>query len=297
MDIKKILLILLTINITKSTPIMRWIHGIGSNCILEDLIFKPHFKNYDAKCIGTTMGIFTPFITQIKYACDELDAEIETLKSGFVLIGESQGGLIARAVLQQCKVGKYIKRLITIGGTHNGVAVIPRTNPNGYYNLVIQACYFKHFMSFIGPCGYINSLKYKEEYLKSDSVLLDLNNVVDLNLDYKERIKNLDLFMAIGFAGDMVVQPRNTSVFGYYENDEYNSYYELEESDLYNEDRLGLKELNESNKFFRCVIPGDHLEIGDYIKPLVVVFGNYMNDDYKNVLESVKDVCRFRDNK
>lgn len=291
------LTILFLLQKTHPLPLMRFLHGLGSNCILENFTFKTHFKNYSSKCIGTTMGIFTPFESQIKIACDQLNAETDLLKDGFTLIGISQGGLIARAVLQRCEIGKFVKRLITIGGTHKGVAVIPRTNPTGVFGFVVQACYYKHFMGFIGPCGYVHSLKYDEEFLKSGSSLLDLNNEIVVNEVYKERIRNLELFMAIGFGGDKVIQPSNSSVFGFFRDDKYDSYYELEESDLYKEDRLGLKVLQESGRLFRCVVPGDHLQIGSYMEPLVVQFSNYLNEDYKNVLDGVKDVCRFKENK
>lgn len=291
----KIFLLFLTI--TSSTlsqkPIMRWIHGIGSNCLLENETFKPHFASYNASCIETTMGFLTSFPDQIKLACKSLQSEKETLKSGFTLIGISQGGLIARAVLQKCEIGKYIKRLITIGGPHNGVAVIPNLGPNNFANIIIQACFYELVMNRVGPCGYINSLKYEKEFLESSSVLKDINNLGEVNQGYKDRIRGLELFMAIGFESDTMIQPRNTAVFGFYKSAEYRETHEMEDERVFKEDLLGLKALEAEGRLFRCVVPGGHLQIGKFMEPLVLDFSNYLNQDYKNGLGEIKDVCRF----
>ena len=55
-----------------------------------------------------------------------------------------------------------------------------------------------------------------------------------------------------------------------------------------------MQKLNVEGKLFRCVVPGNHLQLGaEYTQKLVVVFGDYRNQDYKKTLDGIKNVCRF----
>lgn len=47
---------------------------------------------------------------------------------------------------------------------------------------------------------------------------MDLNNEKSINPKYSERLKNLEVFIAIGFEDDTMIQPKNTSTFGFFEN-------------------------------------------------------------------------------
>lgn len=50
---------------------------------------------------------------------------------------------------------------------------------------------------------------------------------------YKENMENLDVFMAIGFEDDTMIQPNNSAVFGYFKDNNYKSYDEMEDLDIY----------------------------------------------------------------
>lgn len=84
---------------------------------------------YDFRCIPLGRGLFGKISTQIQKACDFLDQERDLLSTGFTLVGFSLGSIIGRGVLERCSIGKYIKRFISIGGVHNGIAFIPKV-PN-----------------------------------------------------------------------------------------------------------------------------------------------------------------------
>lgn len=211
------------------------------------------------------------------------------------MFGISQGGLIARAIVQKCSVGKYVKRLITMGGPHQGVSAIPHIDPTSGMNFIVQLCYFKFFQNLVGPCQYIRSLRYIE-YLKTNNVIVDLNNEVNVNPEYAERLKQLEVFMAIGFDEDTMIQPKNTSTFGFFENQNNDTYLEMERQEIYTDNRIGLKELNEGGALFRCVVSGDHLEMDvEDVQDMIVGFANHLNDDYKKqrVNPNIKEKCRF----
>merc|ERR550532_762390 len=104
------------------------------------------------------MSIFTSFDSQIDRACRILTNEMKDkydLEKGFILVGISQGGLIARAVLQDCEIGKYVKKVITMGGPHEGVAAFPHTGKDIFSNLINFFCdrlaYLKIAQTLVGP--------------------------------------------------------------------------------------------------------------------------------------------------
>lgn len=54
----------------------------------------------------------------------------------------------------------HVKRLITIGGPHMGVAAVPNLPPKSPANFIVKFCANKTVRSLVGPCGYITSLIY-----------------------------------------------------------------------------------------------------------------------------------------
>jgi palmitoyl-protein thioesterase len=275
-------------------PIVRWIHGLNAPCAIQNL--SRFFPGFDEKCIDTSLGSLEAFEAQIEKGCKALEAESEYLSQGFTLLGFSQGGLIARAILQGCSVGKYVRRLITVGGPHMGVAIVPNSSPDSYANSIfIKMCLFSLFKNHIGPCGYIRSLKYYDSYVASHNTILDLNNEINMNQSYKDRILGLELFMAIGFDNDHMIQPKNTAVFGFYKDQDYSSYVGLEDTFVFQKNTIGIKDLSESGRLYRCIVPGEHLRItDDEMFKLVSDFSNIHNTDYKKNYDYMKDKCIFK---
>jgi palmitoyl-protein thioesterase len=276
-------------------PIVRWIHGLNAPCIIQNI--SKYFPGFDVKCIETGFGSFGSFDEQIATGCSLLDKEADYLSQGFTLVGFSQGGLIARGILQRCDIGKHVRRLVTIGGPHMGVAIVPFTAPDNFVNkILIPMClHFPTSRTAVTPCGYIRSLRFYDTYAKSHNTVLDLNNELQVNPQYKERILGLELFMAIGFDNDQMIQPKNTAIFGFYQNKKYDSLVNLEQTFLYSLDVLGIKEFNESGRLFRCTVPGDHLQISEQdMGKLVADFSNIHNTDYKKNYDYMKGKCMFK---
>lgn len=280
---------------TEKRPVVRWIHGINDTCLDEISIMGFLFANFDAKCIETSRGQLKSFTNQIAIACEYLNSEIEILKDGFTLIGMSQGGLIARGVLQKCEAGKYVKRLLTIGTPHNGVALIPHTTPGNIINhVILPLCLNKILPIFVGPCSYIRSLKYFRQYLDSENIISDLNNENNENVEYKNRISQLEVFMTVQFSRDTMVQPGSSAVFGFYSDKSYSGMSEMEEEDVYKKDRIGLINLQRSGRLFRCQIDDLHMHVTyqDY----ALFLGHFANIYVKNWMEHLPELrtrCRF----
>lgn len=278
-------------------PVVRWLHGINDTCEGERRVMAFLFAGYDAKCIETTRGQITSFATQIQIACDFLEAEIETLKGGFTLVGMSQGGLIARGVLQKCNAGQYVRRLLTFGTPHQGVALIPGTGPSNPINhTVILLCYLGILRSFVGPCSYIRSTRYFSKYQRAHTVIADLNNEFHENQLYRQRISQLEVFMTARFSEDTMVQPKNSAIFGFYKDSSYKEYSEMEEEDIFRRDRLGLQALERSGRLWRCDMKGSHLWVppADYLM-FIGNFADTRKRTWEKFLPQLRERCRFKE--
>ena len=61
--------------------------------------------------------MFKPLKHLIEKACDDLTklSKNVNLKNGFFVFGSSMGGLVARGIVEECELGKYVKALVTVG--------------------------------------------------------------------------------------------------------------------------------------------------------------------------------------
>ena len=62
---------------------------------------------------------------------------------------------------------------------------------------------------------------------------------------------------------DIVVIPRETSHFGFYRDGTNNPVVQMEETNLYEDDLLGLKKMNEDGKIHRYIHEGHHMSFSD----------------------------------
>jgi len=212
-------------------------------------------------------GFFMNVNDQVDYVCGALKADPQ-LKGGFNAVGFSQGGQFLRAYVERCN-DPPVYNLISIGGQHFGVADMPGcTSVNdticyilesllafGAYNeivqyLVVQAQYFRDPMQM-------------SNYLSSSGFLADINNErATKNATYKANLIQLNTLVLGKFAEDTVVVPRESEWFGRYVNGNVNQILSMEDTDLYQEDWIGLKVLNEAGKIKLLSIPGNHMQFG-----------------------------------
>merc|ERR1712062_722208 len=104
-----------------------------------------------------------------------------------------------------------------------------------------------------------------EKYRSSNIFLADINNEKVINETYKENLGKLWNFVMAKFTEDTMVYPKETEWFGFYDDGQAESVHTLEESDLYTEDRLGLKKMKEEGRLVKYSIEGDHLKVSETV--------------------------------
>ncbi|XP_054167911.1 palmitoyl-protein thioesterase 1-like [Oppia nitens] len=210
-------------------------------------------------------GYFMNLNDQVTEACRQLTADTR-LANGFNAIGFSQGGQIIRAIAQRCPTIKILN-LISLGGQHQGVYGLPRCPQANHIcdlvrKLLNYGAYEEYIQNHVVQAEYWHDPLQEDLYKQKNIFLADINNEnIPRNTTYKERILKLKNFVLVKFLNDSMVEPRESSLFGFYIAGQAQDIYKMKDTTLYTEDWIGLKELDISGRLHLYEVIGDHLQI------------------------------------
>lgn len=160
-----------------------------------------------------------------------------------------------------------VKNLITVGGQHQGIFGLPncpsltRKSCDYFRKALNYAAYAGWLQKFLVQATYWHDPLNEDLYSSKSSFLADINNAVHINKDYIERLQKLNKFVMIKFENDTIVQPLETSWFGFYKPGSDSQLLALEESEIYLKERLGLRAMNEEGKLVFLALEGNHMQI------------------------------------
>jgi len=97
---------------------------------------------------------------------------------------------------------------------------------------------------------------------KTGSIFLaDINNErVVKNPSYKDNLVKLDNFVMVQFTHETTVQPKESEWFEFYAPGQDETILGLKDSQIYKEDWIGLKELDEAGKLHFLKVEADHMQ-------------------------------------
>ena len=262
---KKILFIILLFYFNYSLPVAI-IHGFYDSCsnpFFSTLvkILKYNIQDYSV-CLKSGEGkesLSLSFEEQCKKACEEIKSDPK-FENDFSILSISQGGLIARYIIQKCNMKGKVKNLVSFGGPMMGTSQVPYClgGVSCYIvnSLVDYFVYFKYYQKNIGPAGYYRTAAHVKDFKNSESFLVKLNNP---SAEEKRRFTELNKLVLIGFKKDKMISPKESAEFGIFD-DKFNVKY-MNQTDEY--ELIGLKELYESGKIQIIYLKGEHIDF-DY---------------------------------
>ncbi|PRD21593.1 UNVERIFIED_CONTAM: Ppt1 [Trichonephila clavipes] len=259
-------------------PIVLW-HGMGDSCcnpmsiggiqkFFEDNIPGVHVHSLEIgknELTDIENSYLMNVNEQISMACAKISADA-ALKDGYNAIGFSQGGQFLRAVAQRCP-NPPMKNLITFGGQHQGVFGLPHCPGESVkFCEVIRrmldfGAYTDYVQNHLVQAQYWHNPLNEEEYKAKSLFLAEINNEIITNETYKTNLKKLENFVMVLFTEDKMVYPKESEWFGFYKPGQDKEIITLQDSPLYTEDRLGLKEMDEQKKLHFLQVVGNHLQI------------------------------------
>ncbi|XP_022158107.1 palmitoyl-protein thioesterase 1-like [Momordica charantia] len=118
-----------------------------------------------------------------------------------------------------------------------------------------------------------------ENYLKISKFLPKLNNerLEDRNSTYKERFSSLNKLVLLMNENETILIPKESALFGYYKDGSTDEVLPAQETELYKEDWIGLRSLDERGKVVYETVPGVHADSPDETLNKFVV--PYLVDD------------------
>jgi palmitoyl-protein thioesterase len=132
---------------------------------------------------------------------------------------------------------------------------------------VRAAAYSFPARSTVVQAQYFRDPRDLEKYLARNAFLPDVNNEKPVkNPKYKANLLRLERLVLIRFSEDTIVVPKDSAWFGSFREGtsvEDDDVVPLRESKLYQEDWLGLRELDESGRLVMFDCPGQHMAFGD----------------------------------
>lgn len=208
---------------------------------------------------------------QVQQVCDEL-ADIPELANGFNAIGFSQGGQFLRAVAERCQhTGPKMRTLVTFGAQHQGIMNVPDCrNTNGptsndafawclaVQKLIAAGAYMPWVRSNVVQAQYFKDPYNLDKYLAFNTFLADINNEREVkNPAYASNLASLNSLVLVMFGNDTVVVPKESAWFGFFDGEELQ---DMEETDLYKNDDIGLRELNQGGRITFKECPSQHMQ-------------------------------------
>ena len=182
-------------------------------------------------------------------------------------LGFSQGGQFMRAYVERCNKPR-VANLVTFGSQHNGISEFQKCAYNDWvcksWVGILKANKWTEFVQRqVVPAQYYRDPEDLDAYLESSNFLADVNNERKTkNETYKENMKKLDRFAMYVFSDDTTVIPKESAYFYEY-NTTSGEITKLRDRDLYVEDWIGLKYLDEKKRLEFRVAEGEHMQFAE----------------------------------
>lgn len=205
--------------------------------------------------IGTgKISSFKPVKSQAKELAQDIFNDPE-LRDGFNILAHSQGGLLARYFVERYN-NPPVYNYIALGSPQRGVSGIPGDLDEQYPSFewaekeAYEILYTKAAQKLVSFAGYWNDSLHHDEYLQYCSFLPYLNNEKEHKHAalYKENICKLHNMVLVQSTQENIVEPKESCHFGYYKNGSKTEFESLFESEIYQNDTLGLRTLYESGR-------------------------------------------------
>jgi palmitoyl-protein thioesterase len=285
---------------SKPLPLLIW-HGLGDNYAADGLHTVGDLANatnpgtyvyyirLDEDAGSDRTATFLGNVTeQIAQVCTDISThEVLSRAPGLNALGFSQGGQFLRGLIERCGDTIKIRNLVTFGSQHNGIAKYQICKDGdwlckSYVGLLKANTWGTWVQGHLVPSQYFKATNDStgepaEEYLDNSNFLADINNERVLkNVTYAKNLAALDNFVMYLFEDDETVIPKESGWFAY-TNGTDGKVTGLRDREIYKEDWIGLRKLDEKGGLHFETTEGGHMTLGDEI--LTTVFTKWFGRD------------------
>lgn len=261
-------------------PLIIW-HGLGDAYDSEGIqavgnlyrsIFPESYVYYvhlgDDGGADRHSSFFGNLTEQVNSVCDDIRNTKELPNATATnAVGFSQGGVFLRGLVERCDAVK-VRNLVTFGSPHSGITQFASCADNDWWCKIwsgtLRGNTWGHLaQSTLVPAQYFRDPEDMENFLLHSNFLADVNNERKKKVDiYKNRIASLRKFVMYKFQDEEVLHPPESSWFAD-SNTTSGLLTKLKERELYKQEWLGLKKLDEKGGIVFRTTPGKHMQIED----------------------------------
>jgi len=244
--------------------------GLGDR---SDLFGMKRYARFFSKWLETKVKPFSLNSNKCSYVFKSMEAQwklaLEKLNEDpdfqdeFLIIGNSQGGIIARYIIQNNHLLKgRVRNLVTLGTPHMGGSKMPYWI-SGFLDKTVNSIikigvYWKSIQKFIGLSNLFRNPKNLNKFNVRAQFLNSLNNQVEFDPRIKENYMRLNKVFLGMFKKDRMLYPKESALFG--EEQPNGDVLPLTETKLYKNDIIGLKHLNEQGKLILHQFDHEHMQ-------------------------------------
>lgn len=293
-------LLLSIVGVSVARPVVVW-HGLGDNyaspgMLDTERLIKKVTGDDDTFVYSVRLdpnpstdaqkSMFGVVNEQIDAVCDQL-ADIPELSEGFDAVGYSQGGLFLRAYVEKCN-GPPVHTLITFGSPHNGIIDLPLCDDGDFLckrrnSFIRNRMWSPYVQGHFVAAQYFRDPEDMDNYLENSAFLVHVNNERPLkNHSYRDNLASLEKLVLVMFTEDRVLVPKESAWFGEYYRS-LDTVTPLDQQELYTEDWIGLKQLDNEGKIHYEQVEADHMVLSE--KVLTDIFSRYLIGDGDTVEE------------
>lgn len=283
-------------------PLVIW-HGLGDNYAADGLAeiaqlaeeTHPGTLTYiiridDDASADRTATFFGNLTLQIDKVCADLAAHpILSTAPAVDALGFSQGGQFLRGYIERCNFPP-VRSLVTFGSQHNGISEFQNCGATdwlckGAQGLLRSNTWSTFVQSRLVPAQYFRDPEQLDSYLEFSNFLADINNERELkNQTYKKNLETLERFVMYMFEDDTTVVPKESAWFAEVNGTDVTL---LKDRELYKEDWIGMKKLDEKGALIFETTEGGHMSLSD--KLLKSVFKENYGPYGRKFKKTVKD--------
>jgi len=202
-------------------------------------------------------------------------AHPEQFKEGFHFVGHSQGGLLARAVIEESD-DFQIKHFLSLAGVQAG----EYGNCKSYFGAFdcpgLTQLLYSWAMRNVTSIAQFWRTPNHTEYMALNAFLPYMNNELEPKLRHKKNFISVGHVYLFASDGDTTIVPWQSSHFGFYDEDE-KTIIPMEKQRYYIEDTFGLQTLDKSGRLTLTQVSGqthgswlhDEYLLKNYVIPLL----------------------------
>ncbi|KAK2630474.1 hypothetical protein QTJ16_001294 [Diplocarpon rosae] len=261
-------------------PLIIW-HGLGDNYAADGLAdvaqlaqdVHPgtfvHLIRLDSDASSDRSATFFGNLSlQLAQVCADLAAHpILSTAPAVDALGFSQGGQFLRGYVERCN-RPPVRSLVTFGSQHNGISEFQACASGdwvcrGAQGLLRSNTWSALVQSRLVPAQYFRDPRQMGDYLEYSNFLADVNNERELkNQTYKRNLEKLARFTMVLFDEDQTVIPKESAWFA-----EVNGTVvtPLREREIYKDDWIGLKTLDEKGALQFETTDGEHMQLSSKV--------------------------------